>query len=56
MDNETKPLLGDSGRHSLYTDSSLDPPGVVKAKEEKHGVSFEKHITLLGAVGILTGL
>ena len=50
--SQRKPLLSDSGKHRLYTDSTNSS---INVDTQKTGVTFEKHITLFGAVGILTG-
>ena len=51
--NQRKPLLTESGKHKLYTDSTNSS---INVDTQTNGVTFEKHITLLGAVGILTGI
>ena len=56
-DNLRKPLLSESGRYKLYTDSTDSSINVnVEIQKPGSGVTFRKHITLFGAIGILTGI
>ena len=53
--DQRKPLL--SGRYKLYTDSTDSSINVnVEIQKSGSGVTFRKHITLFGAIGILTGI
>ena len=58
MDDETsqrKPLLSGNEKHKYYTDS-VDSSFDANVQPQKLGVTFKKHITLFGAIGILTGI
>ena len=56
-DSQRKPLLSESGRYKLYTDSTDSSINVnVEIQKPGSGVTFRKHITLFGAIGILTGI
>ena len=58
MDDEAsqrKPLLSSNDKYKYYTDTA-DSSFNANVQPQKSGVTFKKHITLFGAIGILTGV